>query len=193
MRQRWWPNEVGVQDLAWSVGCVLWGSAFFVHCLSPPRNINRYWMKCWGRKLTVEWPLIQGGSSDTLSCFMLRNRDRLLLGEPLGSSADCIFVFKRLCHYNCYKHLQTVSEKHHHDDKIVSRICTSWNFKRIKKCFLFTFNQGSTSSCTEEPPTLDLSKIPAQLLIPSEDLNLQDILGRVNCPNFSFLSMFLLL
>ena len=134
-----------------------------------------------------------GGSSDTLSFFMLRNRDRLLLGEPLGSSADCIFVFKRLCHYNCYKHIQTVSEKHHHDDKIVSRIRTSWKFKRIKKCFLFTFNQGSTSSCTEEPPTLDLSKIPAQLLIPSEDLNLQDILGRVNCPNFSFLSMFFLL
>ena len=58
-----------------------------------------------------------GGRSDTLSCFMLRNRDRLLLGEPLGSSADCIFVFKRLCHYNCYKHIETVSEKHHHDDK----------------------------------------------------------------------------
>ena len=47
-----------------------------------------------------------GGSSDTLSFFMLRNRDRLLLGEPLGLSADCIFVFKRLCHYNCYKHIE---------------------------------------------------------------------------------------
>ena len=43
MRERWWPNEVGVQDLAWSVGYVLWGNAFFVHCLSPLRNINRYW------------------------------------------------------------------------------------------------------------------------------------------------------
>ena len=41
----------------------------------------------------------------------------LMLGEPLGLSADCIFVFKRLCHYNCYKHIETVSEKHHHDDK----------------------------------------------------------------------------
>ena len=41
----------------------------------------------------------------------------LMLGEPLGLSADCIFVFKRLCHYNCYKHVETVSEKHHHDDK----------------------------------------------------------------------------
>ena len=40
-----------------------------------------------------------------------------MLGEPLGLSADCIFVFKRLCHYNCYKHIETVSEKHHHDDK----------------------------------------------------------------------------
>ena len=39
----WWPNEVGVQDLAWSVGCVLWGNAFLVHCLSLLRNINRYW------------------------------------------------------------------------------------------------------------------------------------------------------
>ena len=58
-----------------------------------------------------------GESSDTLSYFMLWNQDRLLLGEPLGSSADCIFVFKRLCHYNCYKHIETVSEKHHHDDK----------------------------------------------------------------------------
>ena len=38
-----------------------------------------------------------GGSSDTLSYFMLWNRDRLLLGEPLGLSAEVVYLFPKDC------------------------------------------------------------------------------------------------
>ena len=47
-------------------------------------------MKCWGRRegggvLTLQWLTSHPGeSSNTLSCFMLlRNQDKLHLGEPI--------------------------------------------------------------------------------------------------------------